>query len=91
MAMDRSMLVVAVTRRLRGMTNTEKITYLAGTASYLEGRMRRLAVFPQTMYKGFVKRELTNALGMSLGVHKQLLGRLTFVPRAVILKGGGGV
>ena len=91
MAMVRSMLITAVTRRLRGMTKTEMITYLEGTASHLEGRMRRLAVVPQRMYKGFVRRELMGACGMSLGVHKQLLGRLTFVPWGGKLKGGGRV
>ena len=91
MAMDRGRLQRAVARRLTGMTHAEMVNYLTDAADHLEGRMRRLAAFPQTMYKGFVKRELMTAAGMSLGVHKQLLGRLTSVPWGATLKGGGRV
>lgn len=54
----------------------------------LEGRMRELGRFPQRTYKGFIKRRLETAFGMSLGVHKQLLGRLTFALGRGTLKGG---
>ena len=47
----------------------------------IEGRMILLARFPQRMYKGFAKAKLVTSLGMSLGVHKQLLWGLTSVPR----------
>lgn len=57
----------------------------------IEGRMVALARFSGRIYKGMRKRALEAALGMSLGVHKQLLWRLTSYPRGGNLKGGGGV
>ncbi len=49
-------------------------------ASGIEGRMMTLARRPGRIHRDYVKRELETGLGMSLGVHRQLLGRLTSVP-----------
>lgn len=57
---------------------------------WLERKMKRLARLPDRMYKGFDRRGLITALGMSLGIHKQLLWGLTSSSRGVKVKGGGG-
>ncbi len=86
---DRQALRIAWARYYSGCSHEEMLTRIRERVSYLEGRMRKLARFPQAGYKGFDKRSLTTALGMSLGVHKQLLAGLISVPRGGMMKGGG--
>ena len=62
---------------------------LAKQAEALEKRMRALGRFPAPYYRGFNKRALTSALGMSLGIHKQLLGGLTSSSWGGRVMGGG--
>ena len=68
---------------LRSMAMNER-------AEALVRRMRALACFKQTIYKGFCKRELEYALGMAVGVHKQLLWGVTSFARGGYNKKGGG-
>ena len=56
----------------------------------LEERMRFLGRFTERVYHGFTKASLVAALGMAVGVHRQLLGGLTSASSGCILKGGGG-
>jgi len=58
---------------------------------FLVGRMRMLGALPQLEYHGYNRRSLQAGIGMSLGVHQQLLVGLTSVPGGGRLKGGGGV
>jgi len=88
---DRGKLQYAMARLYDGRERNEIITDLRERLEHLVGRMRQLQRFPQSNYKGFVKAELLAAIGMSIGVHQQLLGRLTSVSRGVRLKGGGWV
>lgn len=68
----------------------QAILELGERTSHLEGRMRLIGRSPGSVYKGFVKARLTSALGMALGVQKQLQWGLTSVPLGGTLKGGGG-
>lgn len=68
----------------------ERRAALEAAICSLEGRMRRLGRFLQQEYKGYDRRHLQTALGMALGVHKQLLGGLTFGPSGSKILGGGG-
>jgi len=88
--MDRGKLATGWARYYDGWARDTILDDIEGKLGHLVGRMRRLQLFPQTMYKGFIKRELLSACGMSIGVLQQLRGRLTSVPRGVNLKGGGG-
>lgn len=59
-------------------------------ASRLEGKMRQLARRRERYYKDYSRRGLEVALGMSLGVHKQLLWGLTSSPGGTKLRVVGG-
>lgn len=59
-------------------------------ASAIRERMMVLARLNQRMTKGFVRRDLETALGMSLGVHQQLLGGLTSASRGEYPRGWRG-
>lgn len=45
---------------------------LGKRAESIRARMVRLAGFPDRQYHGFVRKRLEVALGMSLGIHRQL-------------------
>lgn len=70
------------------MTALKSIVERAG---FIEERMMKLARFPERIYRGFNKARLMTALGMSLGVHRQLQWGLTSALRGGKVKGGGGV
>jgi len=55
----------------------------------LEGRMRMLGRYPQSLFHKINKRALQRALGLSYGVHKQLLWGLTSVSSRGRVRGGG--
>ena len=56
---------------------------------FLEGRMRLLGGLPQSTFHKINKRALQSALGLSYGVHKQLLWWLTSVSSGGKVRGGG--
>ena len=87
---DRPRLLEAWNKYYERFSGEEKTRRLGENARLLEGRMRKLAALPQSTYKGYRKRKLEIALGMSLGVHRQLLAGLTFVSSGGRIKGGGG-
>jgi len=89
--MNRGMLQAAWARYYDGCDRELILDDIEGKLEHLVGRMRRLQLIPQTIYKGFIKRELLSACGMSIGVLQQLRGRLTSVPWGATLKGGGRV
>lgn len=80
--MDRQLLYTAWQGFYSGYSDAEALSLIEGRVSFIVGKMMRLALYPGKVYKGFPKRSLETALGMSLGVHKQLLWRLTSSPRA---------
>lgn len=47
----------------------------------LEGRMRFLGSFQQSVFHGYRRLDLARVLGMAYGVHKQFLAGLTFYPQ----------
>ncbi|MBA7556662.1 hypothetical protein ES705_49378 [subsurface metagenome] len=67
----------------------KRILAVRERAKWIEERMIHLARFPGRMYKGFIKRRLENALGVSLGIHRQLLWGLTSASSRGRIKGGG--
>ena len=91
MGMERERLKVAWARRYTACPADEVVRMMTQQASVLEGRMRKLACFPDKNVHGIPKAGLVTALGMSLGVQRQLFGGLTSAPSGGILKGGGGV
>lgn len=88
--MDREAVRKAFYDHYSRLEPAEREAAIRGVAESLEERMRRLGRFPDRMYKGFCKSRLVAALGMSLGIHKQLLGGLTSASSGVRVKGGGG-
>ena len=76
---DRQRLYRAWERHYRGCERE----VIAARAEVLEGRMKHLGRLPGPMRRGFVKRTLERALGMSLGIHRQLLVRLHPTPGGV--------
>lgn len=67
--------------RVKASEGHELRSMIRAAIQSLERRMRLLGARPDYLYHGFVKRELEAALGMSYGVHKQLLWGLTSVAR----------
>lgn len=88
--MDREALRLAWTRYYSGRLPGSALKSIVERADFLEGRMRKLARFPDNEYHGIPKASLITALGMSLGVHRQLQWGLTSVSSGGRLKGGGG-
>lgn len=78
--MDRQRLFAAWKRHYGLLPVAVAAEEMRQRAGRLEGRMRLLALWRGNDFKGFNKRSLTTALGMALGVHKQLLWGLTSVP-----------
>lgn len=70
---------------------TERLSLMQGRVNRIVSQMIRLARYPGRMYKDMVKRRLETALGMSLGVHRQLLWGLTSDSRGVkMIRAEGG-
>jgi len=89
--MDRRRLYLAWQRYYSRYPREEAIKHLGEAIELLVGRMKELGRFPQSNYKGYPKRRLEAAFGMSLGVHKQLLWGLTFSPVGGKLRVVGGI
>lgn len=69
-----------------------RLSLIQGRADRIVSQMVRLARSPGRMYKDMVKRRLETALGMSLGVHRQLLWGLTSDSRgAKMIRAEGGM
>jgi len=67
----------------------DRLVAIRERISFLEGRMRKMARFPGSKsWHGIPNVRLQVALGMSLGVHKQLLWGLTSDPGWGMLEGG---
>lgn len=82
------MALYAVWRRLYGgIPPAERPVIAEGHIKSLERRMRFLGSLRQSVFHGFNKRSLQQALGMALGVHKHLLWGLTSVSSGVKLEG----
>ena len=90
--MDRASLYEAWRGFYSGKSRQDAITAITERASFLEERMWRLARYPhQQQWHGIGSRSLQVALGMSLGVHKQLLWGLTSASSGVVnLRVAGG-
>lgn len=88
--MDRQACVKAWWRYYAMLEPEDRQGIAEGHVGSLEGRMRELACFPQRICRGFSTRALQIALGMALGIHKQILWGLTSAPWGATLKGGGG-
>ena len=73
-----------------GMFDAEEVMgRLQMRADFIVGKMMMLARRKGPLYHEIPRIRLMTALGMSLGIHRQLLGRLTSSPRRGNLKGGG--
>jgi len=75
----------------QGRTKDDILLELRQAISSLRVRMMRLGAWRSPVYHGFKVKELVRWHGMSLGIHQQVLGGLTSLPRGGNLKGGGGV
>jgi len=79
--MDRRKLLKTWIRLYSQMSLSEALTAIRGRVGYLGGRMRKLAQHPSgKLWHGIPGQRLQVVLGMSLGVHKQLLWGLTSYP-----------
>lgn len=89
--MDRERLRVAWEGYYTRVPPGERIEEIEKRVGFLVGKMRKLACLPGPLFHEFPKRSLEHALGMSLGVHRQLLWRLTSSPwRGKIRREAGG-
>lgn len=80
--MNRTMLYHAWWTAYRGLPRTAAISAIRGRIIFIEGRMRKMARLPGgKSHRGIPNYTLQTALGMSLGVHKQLLAGLHPAPR----------
>lgn len=75
----------------RGWPRAQIIEDITRRVNDLGGRMRDLARLKQSTYHRFNKARLVSALGMSMGVLKQMRWGLTFSTPGGNLKGGGRV
>lgn len=84
--MDRGALKSQWERFYSPYTPSEQVTLIEARANRIVSQMMRLARFPERISHGIVKRRLEIALGMSLGVHRQLLWGLTSDSRGGMMR-----
>lgn len=87
--MDRERLKSSWTGYYARFDAAEVIERIETQADFIVGKMMMLARLTGPLFHEIPRVRLMTALGMSLGIHRQLLGRLTSSPWRGNLKGGG--